>query len=416
MKYQALMAATRSVGLLALAAGLAAGAGEALPGFALIPAGEFEMGDHHGFVDPKHGGDETPLHPVKVGAFQMGIYDVTTREYVAFLQAAATQKQIEVREGGVYLVGGKELLCETRALSPYSRIGWDGRAFTVLDGKENHPVVCIRWAGAALYCNGLSGQQKRPLCYDPATWACDFNQSGFRLPTEAEWEYAARGGLKDPYRNFPWGDEADPLKANWPESKNPFHSGPLPWTTPVGFFDGSLRRKADYGWPGAEEEFQTAKGANGYGLYDMSGNVWQFVNDWYGRDYYAYSPAADPPGPESGSVMPDGKPYRGMRGGNWYNGENGHGRVSNRNPSYFRGPQDPDHPYYHLGFRVVLPVDAESRPVIKPTPVQKVERGAGALPGGRPPRGSTRPGGRRGEGGREPPPAADQRQARDANQ
>lgn len=90
--------------------------------------------------------------------------------------------------------------------------------------------------------------------------------------------------------------------------------------------------------------------------------------------------------------MPDGKAYRGMRGGNWYNGENGHGRVSNRNPSYFRGPKDPDHPYYHLGFRVVLPVAAESRPVIKPTPVQKVERGGGGsgAAGGRPPKDSNR--------------------------
>jgi Raf kinase inhibitor-like YbhB/YbcL family protein len=71
-------------------------------------------------------------------------------------------------------------------------------------------------------------------------------------------------------------------------------------------------------------------------------------------------------------LVQDGKPYRGMRGGNWYNGENGHGRVSNRNPSYYRGPQDPDHPYYHLGFRVVLPVNAESRPLIKPTTVQQI--------------------------------------------
>jgi len=134
-----------------------------------------------------------------------------------------------------------------------------------------------------------------------------------------------------------------------------------------GFFNGQLYRKSDFGWPGTQETFQTGNGANGYGLYEMSGNVWQFVNDWYGRDYYAYSPTNNPPGPASGSIMPDGKPYRGMRGGNWYNGENGHGRVSNRNPSYFRGPQDPNHPYYHLGFRVVLPVDAESRPVIKPT-------------------------------------------------
>ncbi len=277
-----------------------------IPGMALIPSGTFEMGDHHGFVDPKHGGDETPIHTVRLDAFYIGINDVTTREYCEFLNSAYAQKQIEVRDGGVYLAGGRDLLCETRAFSRYNRIGWDGRTFAVLDGKEDHPIVCIRWPGAAAYCNWLGGQRKLPLCYNSTTWDCDFNKSGIRLPTEAEWEYAARGGQQKPYWNFPWANEADVTKANWPESRNPFRTGPLPWTTPVGFFDGELHRKADFGWPGVQESFQTANGANGYGLYDMAGNVWQFVNDWYERDYYAYSPIDNPPGPDRGSIMPDG--------------------------------------------------------------------------------------------------------------
>ncbi len=373
---------------------------EQVPGMVLVPAGTFEMGDHHGFVDPKHGGDETPIHTVRLDPFYMGIYQVTTREYCEFLNAALALKQIEVRGDGVYMLGGSDLLCETRIQSPFSRVGWDQKSFASLDGKGNHPIVCIRWAGAAAYCNWLSDQKKLPRCYAQGTWECDFNRSAFRLPTEAEWEYAARGGLQNPYRNFAWGDDPDHAKANWPESKNPFRSGPQPWTTPVGFFNGELRRKADFGWPGPQETYQTANGVNGYGLYDMAGNVWQFVNDWYGRDYYAYSPTNNPPGPASGSLMPDGKPYRGMRGGNWYNGENGHSRVSNRNPSYFRGPQDPNHPYYHLGFRVVLPVGAESRPVIKATPVQRVPGRGGE------------PGGRSGGGGRRPRPQDDGAQPR----
>jgi hypothetical protein len=126
----------------------------------------------------------------------------------------------------------------------------------------------------------------------------------------------------------------------------------------VDFYNGALHLKTEFNWPGSAASYQTANDANGFGLYDMAGNVWQFVNDWYGQNYYSKSPYNNPKGPDTGFVMPDGKTYRGMRGGNWYNGDvisgvnDGHSRVSNRNPSYYRGPQDPNHPWYHVGFRV----------------------------------------------------------------
>ena len=402
-----LWTAALAVGLSALSAL----AQEQLPCMALIPAGQFEMGDHFGFVDPKHGSDEIPIHTVRLDAFQIGICDVTTRQYVEFLNAALAQHQVEVRNGGIYLAGGSELLCDTRTSSPSSEVGWDGAKFSVLDRKENHPMVCVRWHGAAVYCNWLSAQKTLPACYDTKTWDCDFNKSGFRLPTEAEWEYAARGGQLTPYFNYPWGNDADPTKANVPESSNPFRAGPRPtsppagykavsgppgqaWrigarplTTPVGFFNGKLQHKSDFGWPGEAETFQTSNGANGFGLYDMAGNVWQWCTEWYERNYYAYSPSENPPGPAAGSPMQDGKMYRCIRGGSWFNGEFGHSRVSNRDPAYYRGPDpvtglsDADGPWFHIGFRVLLPINAERRPVIKPTPVQQV-RGQSGQQGG----------------------------------
>ena len=334
-----------------------------------IPAGSFQMGDHNGFVDGSHPSDEIPIHTVQLSAFLVGKTDVTVQHFRDFLASALAAGTIRVSSGTVYLAAGSDPLFLTRTADQYSRIGWDGTAFTVLDARGDHPVTSVLWHGAAAYCNWLSLREDRTPCYDTSTWTCDFSKDGYRLPTEAEWEYAGRGGRLSPYTAYPWGDTPDKTKANWPSSGDPYEAGTLPWTTPVGFFDGSLRRKSDFGWPGSAETYQTSDGANGYGLYDMAGNVWQWCHDWYGKAYYSASPASDPTGPTTGDPMPDGKPYRVLRGGNWFNGDNingiddGHSRVSNRDPSYYRGPQDPNHPYYHIGFRPARKVTAASAAV-----------------------------------------------------
>ena len=336
------------------------------PALALIPGGEFEMGDHHNLGGAEHRNDELPIHTVRVDSFYLGIYEVTNQHYADYLNDAFVNKKITVRDGFVYSGDGSEIYCETLQAVNYSRIDWDGESFQITSGKENHPVIGVRWFGAIAYCNWLCEQRGLQTCYDLATGQCDFTKNGYRLPTEGEWEYAGRGGLYGPYFIYPWGDNADYSRANWPNSNDPFETGAYPWTTPVGFYNGALHQKSDFGWPGEQNSYQTGDGANGYGLYDMAGNVWEWCNDWYASDYYEKSPAINPRGPQSGKLMPDGKPYHVLRGGNWYNGHrsensitiyDGHSRVSNRNPAYYRGPDDPNHAWYHVGFRIARNAD-----------------------------------------------------------
>jgi len=334
-----------------------------LPTMVRIPSGTFEMGDHYNFVDPSHPSDETPIHTLRITSFHMAKTDITVQQYCDYLNSALSQELIRVENGMIYAVGGSDILFQTRQADQYSRIGYSSGTFSVLDNRGDHPVTSVLWHGAAAYCNWLSSQSGYQASYNASTWDSDFAKNGYRLPTEAEWEYAARGGQTNPYYNFPWGNTADLARANFPSSGDPFETGPYPWTTPAGFYNGQVRRKTDFGWPGGQETYQTLDGANGFGLYDMAGNVWQWCNDWYGQGYYSVSPGVDPTGPTTGTPMPDGKPCRVMRGGNWYNGDGndpGHARVSNRDPSYYRGPQDPNHPYYHVGFRVVRRETASS--------------------------------------------------------
>ena len=340
---------------------------------ALIPAGEFQMGDHFGYVDPNHPTDELPLHLVKIDSFYMAKNLVTNMQFLSFLNSYLADSLITVIKNVVYKKGGSDIYYYTYSFAPTYSISYTGGTFAIVDFRSNHPVVGVQWYGAAAYCNWLSVQNGLESCYNLTTWDCDFSRNGYRLPTEAEWEYAGRGGHTNPYFIFPNSNTIDTTVANLPSSGDPYETGSYPYTTPVGFYDGQLKLKTDYNWPGTAISYQTGNGVNGFGLYDMQGNVWELINDWYGQNYYSISPYSNPTGPDSSFKMPDGRPCRGMRGGNWYNGSDttgvndGYARVSNRDLSYYRGPLDKDQTWCVVGFRVarstgenVLPVELTS--------------------------------------------------------
>ena len=180
----------------------------------LLPMGDYDMGDHFGFVDPSHPSDELPVHKVRVDAFYMAVTPTTNEQFLAFLNDALSKRLIEVRGGAVYAAGGSDVYYYTRQSASYYSIGFDGTAFSIGDFRARHPVVGVMWFGAAAYCNWLSGQKGLQPCYNLTTWACDFTKNGYRLPTEAEWEYAARGGQFAPYYNYPWGNDRDVSRAN----------------------------------------------------------------------------------------------------------------------------------------------------------------------------------------------------------
>ncbi len=202
--------------------------------FVRVPAGEFLMGS-----DPKKDnlarGNEQPQHKVTLDEYLIGKYPVTNRQYQAFVQAAGRK-------------------------SPQH---WSGNKIPA--GKDNHPVVCVSWQEASDFC----------------AWAGKISGSRVRLPSEAEWEKAARG---TDGRIYPWGDQApDAQRCNFYLNVDD--------TTPVGQY--------------------SPQGDSPYGCADMAGNVWEWAADWFDGSYYAKSPASNPNGPASGK-------WRVLRGGSWY--------------------------------------------------------------------------------------------------
>jgi formylglycine-generating enzyme required for sulfatase activity len=197
-----------------------------------IPGGWFEMGGAAG-GEP----DETP-HRVCVSPFYMDQYEVTQADFEKAL-------------------------------------GRNPSRWT----EPKNPVEQIRWKDAAEYASARSRIEGLPPCYDPKTWACDFQAPGYRLPTEAEWEYACRAGTRTEYF---FGDGTAEL-------------GEYAW------FKGNCTRSP---YPVG------LKRPNPWGLCDMYGNVWEWCNDFYGEDYYRAGPERDPRGPETGQT-------RVLRGGCW---------------------------------------------------------------------------------------------------
>jgi formylglycine-generating enzyme len=258
-----------------------------------IPAGYFTMGDI--FNDMP--GVGTPIHEVYVSGFYIYKYEATNEKMAAALNWAYAHNRIAVSNSLVYnIVGDFEPLMQ---LDQYdSVIFYSNGNFTVMPGRANHPAIYLTWFGCAIGCNFMSELEGLTPCYNVTNWDCDFNTTGYRLPTESEWERAARGGYEG-YR-FEWINTSNTITytlSNYRcnsnivydvspiQDYNPAGGPGQPLTTPVGYFQ-----------------------ANGFGLYDMSGNNWEFCWDWSGN--YPYGLVFDPKGPATGT-------WRIFRGGSW---------------------------------------------------------------------------------------------------
>ncbi len=203
--------------------------------------------------------DEKPRHEVFVFEFVIDVKEVTNAEYLAYLQVENPENDCD----------GYECVASAHDTGdPYQGLYLDGEEWAIDAGWEDRPAVGVNWYGASAFC--VSNNR--------------------RLPTEAEWEKAAKGGFE--HTIFPWGDTFESNALNYLANGDPYESGLPPFTTPVGYFDGE-----------EHDGYPTTDGRSPYGLHDMLGNAAEWVGDWYGEDYYNDPPDGgwqNPAGPDSG--------------------------------------------------------------------------------------------------------------------
>ena len=279
-------------------------------GMKLLAGGEFLMGNERSYGFAADG--EGPAHPVAVAPFYLDATCVTNERFNAFINATGYKTEAE-RFGWSFVFFGHLTAAQLARSVRVTVLGsewWcrvDGATWRHPEGPGSnikqrwaHPVVHASWHDAVAYC----------------AWA------GKRLPTEAEWEFAARSGL--PHLNrFPWGDELEP-------------GGRHMMNVWQGTFPNHNTGADGYYGPSPAKSFK----ANAYGLYNMTGNVWEWVWDWFDPGYYQASPRDEPTGPATGE-------RRSMRGGSYLC----HHSYCNRYRVDARSSNTPDSSTTNLGFR-----------------------------------------------------------------
>jgi formylglycine-generating enzyme required for sulfatase activity len=296
--------------------------GEDAPaGMAWVPGGSFVMGSDNAYPE------ERPRRHATVSGFWIDRTEVTNAQFAAFVAATGYKT---VAERGLNakdypdlppeaLVPGSMVFFEPAKNAQVRNMDWwryvpgaDWRhpagPGSSIEGRDNHPVVHIAYADALAYAQWL----------------------GRSLPTEAEWEFAARGGLNG--KDFAWGDEQTPEGA-WMANS---------WQ---GFFPFEDDKADGYHGTAPVGCFQ----ANGYGLYDMIGNVWEWATDWYRPGHHFAHGATDPQGPTDASATAGGQ-VRVIKGGSWLCSAN----FCARYRPAARQPQEADLGASHIGFRTVL--------------------------------------------------------------